>query len=150
MINSEAIRSVVILTHLSDAMIEKVAALAAIMTVKKGVYVFKEGDYAENLYSVLEGTITLEVENQPGSPVRVKDIVQNKTFGISALVDSDPRTCISHALAVNDCKLVYWNAAQLEKLFYQDTALGFMFMKRIVTILKDRLQIKNAQMALHA
>ena len=147
MINAEKLNSIVILTHLTDEMINKVAELATIMTVKNGEYIFKEGDFAENLYSVLEGKVALEVDKDTDKPVRIKDIVPNRTFGISSLVDMEEKKCTSHARAVVDSKLVCWAATDLERLFYQDYQLGFIFMQRITTILKDRLQIRNAQIA---
>jgi CRP-like cAMP-binding protein len=147
MVNTEEIKSIVLLTHLKAEMLEKVAELASVTSVKSQEFVFKEGDYAENLYAVLEGKVALEVEKEDKAPVRLKDIVQNRTFGISSLVDWGEKTCISHARAIADSKLVFWRAADLDKLFHHESELGFIFMKRITTILKDRLQIKNAQLA---
>lgn len=150
MVNAEELKSILILTHLNDEMIKKVSDLATLITIKQGEYVFKEGDFAENLYSVLEGKVALEVDNDAGAPIRIKDIGPNRTFGISALVDTDEKKCISHAKAVLDSKIACWTASDLEKLFHRDYQLGFVFMQRITTILKDRLQIKNAQLAQYA
>ena len=150
MVNPEEIKSVHLLTHLNEQMLQQVAELATITTVKANEYIFKEGDYAENLYAVLEGKVALEVEKGNSSPVRVKDIVKERVFGISALVDTDDKLHMSHARAVTDSKVVCWRAADLEKLFHHEAELGFIFMKRITTVLKDRLQIKNAQLASYA
>lgn len=147
MADAATLKQIVILTHLNDEMIEKVAKLATVTDVKSGEYLFKEGDFAENLYSVIEGKVALEVEKDTSTSVRIKDIVPTRSFGISSLVDTDEKKCISHAKAVMDSKIVFWKATDLEKLFYEDFKLGFIFMQRITTILKDRLQIKNAQMA---
>ena len=147
MVNAEEIKDIVLLTHLNDEMLRKVAELATIVEVKAQAYVFKEGDYAENLYSVLEGKVALEVENAVNKTVRIKDIERYKTFGISSLVDTDEKRCISHARAMTDTRLVCWKAADLDKLFHHDYDLGLIFMKRITTVLKDRLQIKVAQLA---
>lgn len=148
MVNSLELKSIVLLTQLTPEMLEKVAILGTTVTVKKNEYVFREGDYAEYLYSVLDGKVALEVSRNGKPAVRVKDIVPDRTFGISSLVDSDEKRCISHAKAIMDSKLVFWRAADLDKLFHQDNQLGFIIMKRITTILKDRLQIKNAQLAM--
>jgi CRP-like cAMP-binding protein len=150
MVNPEEIKSIVLLTHLNQQMLKMVAELATVITVKANEYIFKEGDYAENLYAVLEGKVGLEVDKNTKTPVRVKDIIENRVFGISALVDSDDKLSISHARAITDSKLVCWKAADLEKLFHHEAELGFIFMKRITTALKDRLQIKNAQLASYA
>ncbi|MBU2644390.1 cyclic nucleotide-binding domain-containing protein [bacterium] len=145
--SSEEIKSVVLLSHLSEEMRKKLAELATIITVKSGEVIFKQGDYAENLYAVLSGKVSLEMEKAGSKPLRIKDIAENYVFGISAMVESGEKTCISHARAVTDVKLVFWKAADLDKLFYYHPDLGFSFMKRITTVLKDRLQIKNAQLA---
>ncbi len=147
MVNPEEIRSVILLTHLNEQMLQQVAELATIITIKAQEYIFKEGDYAENLYAVLEGKVALEVTKDGSTPVRIKDIVKDHVFGISALVDSDNKKSISHARAATDSKLVYWKAADLDKLFHHEVDMGFIFMQRITTVLKERLQVKNAQLA---
>lgn len=147
MLNIEELRSIVLLRNLSDDMLKKVAEKAKIINVKTGEYLFKEGEYAECLYSVLEGKVGLEVEQNSSNSVRIKDIVPSRSFGISSLVDTTEKKTISHAKAVQDSKLVMWKAADLEKLFHQDYQLGFLFIKRVGRVLKDRLQIKNAQVA---
>jgi CRP-like cAMP-binding protein len=147
MVNPEEIKAVVLLSHLNEEMREKVADLATITSIKSQEYIFREGDYAEYLYAVLSGTISLEKEKSGSKPVRVKDIAENYIFGISAMVESGEKTCISHAKANTDAKLVFWKTADLEKLFHYNPDLGFAFMKRITAVLKDRLQTKNAQLA---
>ncbi|MBU2511585.1 cyclic nucleotide-binding domain-containing protein [bacterium] len=143
----EEIKSVLLLTHLEKEMVEKVAAIATITTVKNGEYIFRENDKAEYLYSLLEGKVALEIEKNTSTSVRVKDIVPNRTFGISALEDAEEKKSMSHARALTDCKLVCWEASKLERLFAQDPKLGLRFMKRISIILKNRLQVAYAQMA---
>lgn len=143
----EEMKSLLILTHFTEEMSGKVIDLAEIIDIPKGDYIFKEGDYAECFYSLIKGRIALEVEVPNRKPVRIKDIVEGHSFGISALVESEEKKCISHAKALEDCRVAYWKAADLEKLFYQDYELGFIFLKRISFMLKDRLQVRNAQIA---
>ncbi len=147
MLDAEQLRSIVLLRNLSDAMLKQVAGKAKIMNVKAGQYLFKEGDFAEDLFSVMEGKVALEVDQHSSTAIRIKDIVPTRSFGISSLVDTEEKRCITHAKAVVDSKLITWKAADLEKLFHQDYQLGFLFIKRVGRVLKDRLRIKNAQVA---
>lgn len=147
MLDVERIRSIVILRNLNETMLKKVADKAVLVEANSGDYLFKEGDYAEYLFSVLEGKVALEVEQSSSSAIRIMDIIPTKSFGISSLVDTEDKLCISHAKAIQDCRLVKWRAADLEKLFHMDYQLGFMFIKRVGCVLKNRLQTKNAQMA---
>ncbi len=150
MARAEEINSVLLLMHLEEKMVEKVAGIATITTAKNGEFIFRENDTAEYLYSLLEGKVALEIEKTTSTSVRVKDVVPNRTFGISALEDADEKKSMSHARALTDCKLVCWEAAELEKLFEEDPKLGLAFMKRISIILKNRLKVAYAQLAQNA
>lgn len=147
MLDVERIRSVVLLRNLDEGMLKKVAEKAVMVDVNSGDYLFREGDYAEYLFSVLEGKVALEVAQNSSSAIRIMDIIPGKSFGISSLVDTEDKLCISHAKALTDCRLARWKAADLEKLFHLDYRLGFLFVKRVGCVLKNRLQTKNAQMA---
>ncbi len=65
---------------------------------------------------------------------------------LSALLDAEQRKRISDAKAVEDTKAFVWKSADLEKLFSEDYEFGFLFIKRLASIIKKRLLIKNAQL----
>jgi CRP/FNR family cyclic AMP-dependent transcriptional regulator len=60
-------------------------------------------------------------------------------------VDTEMKKYTSHARALSPTKLFCWDGAELERLFYQDYEMGFLFMKRIARIAKSRLQRRNVQ-----
>ncbi len=70
---------------------------------------------------------------------------RGRIFGFSALVDTEQKKYTTHAKAIIDTKLFTWEANELERLFYQNFEMGFLFMKRIAKIAKTRLQIRNVQ-----
>jgi len=72
-------------------------------------------------------------------------VIRGRSLGFSALVDTELRQYTTHARALTDVKLFAWEAAELEKLFYQDYEFGFLFMKSIARIAKNRLQVRNLQ-----
>lgn len=147
MISVEHLQSIVLLSGLNREMMQKLAEKAKIVNIRANRYLFKEGDSADTLYSVLEGKVALGVANTSHIMVKVRDILPGKSFGISSLVETSPRICITDAKTVMDTKLVKWDAGDLEILFQLDPQLGFRFMKRLSRVLKDRLSDKDSHFA---
>ncbi|MBW1798533.1 MAG: Crp/Fnr family transcriptional regulator [Deltaproteobacteria bacterium] len=139
------LRSIVILSPLNDSMLEKLIKITSMQEYEAGRYIFKEGEYAEFLYAVLDGKVGLEVEKSVNKPIQISTIVRGFTFGFSALVDTEEKKYTTSAKALTDTKVFIWKGADLERLFYQDYEMGFLFMKRIAKLIKTRLQIKNVQ-----
>ena len=143
----QELQSIVLLSYLKNDMLLKIAGITQEVDYKAGEFVFREGDFAEYLYAVKTGKVSLEIDKDSSRTIRFQNVAPNFVFGISSMVDTEQKTCISHARALTDINLFRWKAADLEKLFYEDYELGFFFMKRVAKVLKTRWQVKNAQMA---
>ena len=141
----DALQSVIMLTYLNDSMLKKVAEITFTTHHHAGSYIFKEGDYAECLYSVIHGKVGLELEKNSSTVILMNTISSGMTFGFSALVDVEEKKYSSNAKAITDVKLFAWEGSDLERLFRQDYKMGFLLMKRIAKIAKTRLQIRNVQ-----
>lgn len=145
MVELEDLKSIILLSHLTDPMLEKLADVTMTAEYKAGDYIFREGDYARYLYAVIDGRVGLELEKTANVPVMMDTIGRGRTFGFSALVDTEQKKYTTHARAINDTKLFAWEGTELEMLFYQDYEMGFLFMKRIAKVAKSRLQFRNVQ-----
>ena len=145
MVELEDLKSIILLSHLTDPMLEKLTDITMTAEYKAGDYIFREGDYARYLYAVIDGKVGLELENTANVPVMMDTIGRGRTFGFSVLVDTEQKKYTTHARAINDTRLFVWEGTELEMLFYQDYEMGFLFMKRIAKIAKNRLQIRNVQ-----
>ncbi len=139
------LRCIVLLNHLNDHMLEKMLKITAMQEYEAGSYIFKQGDYAEFLYAVFDGKVGLEIEKSVNTPIHISTIVRGFIFGFSALVDMEEKKYTTSAKSLTDAKIFMWKGSDLERLFYQDYEMGFLFMKRIAKLIKTRLQIKNLQ-----
>ncbi len=146
MIEVDDLKSVIMLGSLNDSMLRKVAKITSITDYTSGKYIFKEADWAEYLYSVIDGEVVLELEKDSSTLVLINTITRGMTFGFSALVDTEEKKYTSNAKAFGETKLFVWKGAELDRLFCQDYEMGFLFMKRIAKIAKTRLQIRNVQL----
>ena len=145
MLEIEDLKSIIMLSDLNDSMLEKMFKLTKKTNYSSGEYIFKEGDYAESLYSVIEGKVGLELQKNTSTLVMINTITRGYSLGFSALVDTEQKKYASHAKALTDTKLLKWNGEDLRKLFHKDYEMGYLLMKRIAKIAKKRLQVRNAQ-----
>ncbi len=141
------LQSIKILSDLNDTILKRIEKITNIKTFKAGDYIFRENQFADSLYAVIEGKITLELNINSSSQCRIKDVFTCESFGISAIVDTGKRSYIADAYAVEDSKVFCWEGGQLERLLYEDHELGFLFMRNVAKVLKRRLRDTRAQLA---
>jgi CRP-like cAMP-binding protein len=145
MLRIEDLKSIIMLSDLNDTMFEKMLKVTKKTNYSSGEYIFREGDYAEHLYSVIEGKVGLELQKNTNTLIMINTITKGYSFGFSALVDTEQKKYASHAKALTDTKLLKWSGENLQKLFYEDYEMGYLFIKRIAKIAKRRLQVRNIQ-----
>ena len=134
------------LRDLNDTMFEKILKVTKKTNYSSGEYIFREGDYAEHLYSVIEGKVGLELQKNTNTLIMINTITQGYSFGFSALVDTEQKKYASHGKALTDTKLLKWSGENLQKLFYKDYEMGYLFIKRIAKIAKRRLLVRYVQL----
>lgn len=140
------LRSIIMLNYLKDEMLEKVLKITSLQEFNAGEYIYKERDYAEFLYSVVEGKVSLETEKDSSSSFMVTQLNRGRTFGFSALLDTEHRKYLGHAKAMTDVKVFCWRSVDIEKLLVDDYEMGFLMMRRIANIIDRRLQVVKAQL----
>jgi CRP/FNR family cyclic AMP-dependent transcriptional regulator len=145
MLEMEDLKSIIMLSDLNDAMLKQILKTTKKTEYSSGEYIFKEGDYAEYLYAVLNGKVALELQKNSGTLVMMNTITRGYAFGFSALVDTEQKKYISNAKALTDVNLLKWSVEDLRKLFHKDYEIGYLLIKRIAKIAKKRLQLRNAQ-----
>ena len=145
MLSLDDLKSVIMLSHLTDTMLEKLIKITLVTEMAAGKYIFREGDYAQHLYSVLEGKVGLELEKTTSEVIMIDKITRGYSFGFSALVDMEQKKYISAAKTLTDVKLLKWSHSELEQLFYEDYEMGFLLMRKIAKIAKARVRVRNVQ-----
>ncbi|MFO7783196.1 MAG: Crp/Fnr family transcriptional regulator [Thermodesulfobacteriota bacterium] len=141
------LKTIKLFADLKEPVLKKIETITETETFKKGDPLFKENQYADYFYAVIEGKVALELGINSSRLCRIKDVLPGEVFGISSLVDTDMRTYIANATAVEKSKVFRWKGSHLEKLFFEDYELGFFFMRNVGKILKNRLQYTRAQLA---
>jgi CRP/FNR family transcriptional regulator, cyclic AMP receptor protein len=146
MIEIAQFKSIRMLSYLTDEMLQKLQPITSIVDFKAGEYIFREGEYAEYLYSIIKGDVGLETEKTPSKLIMVTKITCGMTLGFSALLDTEHRKYLGYARALTDASLFAWRGVELEKLFVKDYEMGFLIMRRIANTIDKRLQITKMQL----
>ena len=108
MISPELLRRYPFFGQLSDANLKALAMVSELEEVKAGTPIFAEGQPAEFMYFLLEGSIDLTYAVGEGLNPKTRKIFEvgeinpEEVFGISALVE--PFTINANGTAAVDCK----------------------------------------------
>ena len=112
-----------------------------------GERILSEGAPANRFYLILEGRVELESSVLDGEPVAVQTLGAGDLLGWSWLF---PPFCWHFdARAVLPTKAILFYAKHVRELCEQDHDLGYELMKRVSSILIQRLQCSRSQWVVH-
>jgi len=99
-LNLRILKSVPILSNLSDSERAAVANMMVVRDVKKGVAIIKQGDVGECMYILKSGSC---VATKDGEKEPLKTLNQGEFFGEMALLNNEARVC--NIVAQADCSV---------------------------------------------
>ncbi len=138
MLSPEQLRRFPLFAGLDDPAIKTLAMASEEIRVKSGEWLFHEGDVADALYIVLDGTIEIRVKLDKKEIYHsgLCRLVEGDVLGWAALVD--PYTNKLGAVAITDCRLAKMNGVRLCELMGQNPAMGYILMSRITQVIGNR------------
>jgi len=151
MISPELLRRYPFFSQLSDANLKALAMVSEVEEVKAGTAIFAEGQPAEYLYFLLEGSIDLTYAVGEGlnpktyKVFQVGEINPEEVFGISALIE--PFTINANGSAAKHCRYITIDAKALRAMMEMDSRMGFLFMTRIAKVAMEQLVAIRVQLA---
>ena len=142
------ISSCYLFERLSDAQLERIAAISSEQKIQKGQWLFREDEEADYFYLIKEGAIELltivdEKIEIPIAMVRTK----NGCIGIASLVH--PFRYSLSARAAHDSNLLVFKRQDLEKLKQEDPGLVCIIMNNLARKLLARLKETRQELKIH-
>ncbi|MBL0344650.1 cyclic nucleotide-binding domain-containing protein [Candidatus Villigracilis affinis] len=131
---------------LPQQLLEEIAVISDEVEMKQGDFVFREGEKADKLHFLLNGSVALRVKltSRPESLTVSFVSTPYQSFGWSGIVA--PNHYTSSAECDEDSKLLITPAQPFLKLLEKYPEAGFKVMQRIAEIIADRL--RNSRQAL--
>lgn len=133
-------------SELPEPLLKEIAAISAEAAYKKGEFIFREGEKADKLHFLIDGSVALLVNltSRPESVTVSFISAPFQSFGWSGVVP--PHNYTSSAKCDEDSHVFMISAEPFMKLLEKNPEAGFKVMQRITVIIADRL--RNSRQAL--
>ena len=143
MATKDDLKQIVMLTYLSDRMLENLADIVDVLKFDKDDVIFQENDPAERFYMLRTGNILLEQVIAKDVTACVGSIKPGFSFGWSAMVEDGLYT--TDAICIESSEVFSFRRDKINRLFERDPEMGFRFYRRLLVIIKKRLDYRTEQ-----
>lgn len=143
MITKEELKQIVMLTYLTDPMLDNLAQIIDILKFDRDEILFRENDPAERFYMIRSGNVLLEQRISDKVTACIGSIKPGFSFGWSAMIEDSFYT--SDAVCVEPSEIYSFKRDRIQKLFVQDPEMGFRMYQRLLEMIKKRLDYRTRQ-----
>jgi CRP/FNR family cyclic AMP-dependent transcriptional regulator len=120
---------------ISSRVMKEITDICVEEVYDKGTTIFNQGERAENLYILREGTLNLMVKN--GGSLVFSLSNQGEVFGWSSLFESGRYT--ASGICDTDLKVFKIERKALYKILKYNAGDGFIIMRRLAGVIANRL-----------
>lgn len=137
----------------SESVLEDVLEGYEIKKFEKGEFVIRDGEPAQQCYLVLKGQISILTEKfdrtTGGEPelIAIQTLGPGELLGWSWLVP--PHTWSMTAEANEAAEVLALDGVRIREQCEADPAFGYEMLKRVASVMKERLLLTRMQLALH-
>ncbi len=133
-----------LLAGLPEDVVTRVAGCARNVSVPQGGLLMAEGDPADTFYMVRRGRVAIEVHSPGRGSIVIETVGAGGTVGWSWLVP--PYRWQFDVRAVEPVGAIAVDGACLREKAETDPAVGYLLMKRVVSVLLQRLQMTRIRL----
>ncbi|MBW2027521.1 MAG: cyclic nucleotide-binding domain-containing protein [Deltaproteobacteria bacterium] len=123
--------------------IEKVASLCQVKTYGAGEFVFRQGDFGEEIFIIAEGHVFLErsvdLDTKKGTAV-YGILGQGRVLGCWSTLLGEPHTLMSSATCQKPTRVLSIKGSALRDMMIENREFGFNILERLCFLLRDRIQ----------
>ncbi|MGD8366249.1 MAG: cyclic nucleotide-binding domain-containing protein [Desulfobacterales bacterium] len=121
----------------------KVAELCQVQTYEVGETLFRQGDFGEHLWALVDGQVslerTVELGKQKGSVV-ITTLGKGRILGCWSSLLGEPHILMCSAVCEKPAVALRLSGARLREIMHADTDLGYAIMEKLCFLLRDRVQ----------
>ena len=146
MVSPELLRRFPFFSGLTDEEIKSIAMISDEETYEANTFIFREGDKAQKMFVLIEGTVDIMVNTDEEGLERetVSTLNHGDVFCWSAVVE--PNLLTASAFAATPVIVVAIDGAGLRAMFELDCHLGFRILQKAAVIISSRLKDTRIQM----
>jgi len=138
MINKKLLDRFALVEGFTSAQIDIMRPLIEDVDFEKNQVIFNQGDQADYLYFVLDGTVSIRFNPEDGPVLSVAEVDQGDVFGWSAALGSECYT--SGAVCTESGTFIRIQGEDLKNLCQQFPETGILILNRLAGVIAQRLR----------
>lgn len=143
MITREDLKQIVMLTYLTDPMLDSLAHIVDFLKFNKDEIIFREKEPSTRFYMLKAGQVLLEQRISDQVTACVAAIKPGYSFGWSAMMEGEAYTV--DAVCEESSEVFSFTSEKFRALIQQDPEIGLRIHQRLLVIIKKRLDIRTEQ-----
>ena len=129
---------------LEPKFIEMIVGCSSNQRYKKGSYLFKEGEEANDFFLIREGRVAIEIPLHEGHPIILQTVEEGDILGWSWMLP--PYFWHFDARAEEDTRVISLNGRCIRAECERNHTLGYEMLKRFAQIIEKRLEATRLQL----
>jgi CRP-like cAMP-binding protein len=138
----EAVHAHPFLKDFQPQHIDLLAELAQEARFTSDQIIFRQGDASSFFYLIISGKVALEV-TAIGRTLRIQTVADGEPLGWSSVLPSEGKHFQARALGA--VRALAWDGARLREACDQECPLGYTLMRRLLSVVAERLQATRLQ-----
>ena len=144
MLSYDDVRDIIILSHLTDEMLDKVIPHLDILNYEEEDIIFQEGDPADRMFFLKRGKILIEKRISGKISFAIGAVKPGFSFGWSAVM-GEGMNYTGMTVCAEPCQVYSIRAEKIRNLLNSDHELAFLFHQRLMWVIKNRLDHRTSQ-----
>lgn len=141
MLSVSELKKQVLLEDISEEGLEQLAKLLDVIHLKKGEFLFKEGDETTGIYMIRSGKIEISKLTADGWKQTLAVLSTGNFFGELSILEK--RKHEASAVALENTELMKLSKEAFEKMEVENTVLAFGVIKKIALVMSKNLRRMN-------
>ena len=141
MVTRVDVHDIVIFSYLTEDMIKRLLPEIELLRFGEGEIIFRAGDPADMFYSLKRGKILLEQRISEKVTISMGTVKPGYSFGWSSMLGDEKFTL--DTVCGEPCEVLRIRAKTLFQMIEQDHSMGYLFMHRLLHMLRRRLDFRT-------
>ena len=140
------LESIPLFKNLDRAILRKLEPLFEPFDCSANMTVFEQGDHAEFIYFILEGSVEVHYKPYDGPPIVVTTLAPGSIFGWSAVIGNEVYTC--GTVCKDHCSTVRIRGQHLHSFCSREPEAGYAVLELLAEAVSSRWA--NAKQQIHS
>lgn len=141
--DEDLVKKFALIEGFSEEQVEVLRPIIEDVEFKTNQVIFQQGEIAEHLYFVIDGTVSIRFKPEDGPVLTVAEVDQGDVFGWSSALGSQSYT--SSAICTESGLFIRLDGGDLKTLCQEHPETGILILNRLAGVIAQRLRGTHEQ-----